>query len=244
MIAERGSGVRPPYDEQLAVALPALSAKMRPSLTLRELTALRSEPQVCVSTYEAVATGNFTITTELASRPDHDGAVKILPCIRRSLRAPIPLIYYVHGGGMVAGDYRSTLETLLVFASDVGFAVALVDYRLAPEHPFPAGIDDCYAGLAWLCAEGARRASPSGSRIQRGGWSLCSAGAHVPRPRWTSSRRPTIAPPDARRPLRFGCIHRVDRPIAFATRTDQRIATFQTELRPSLVIAGRCGRGF
>jgi acetyl esterase/lipase len=158
IMADNESGaVRPPFDSELAEALPALNARMRASLTLSELIASRSGPtELSVSSDGTVATGEFMFATELVPWPNGDGGIKILVCTPRCLKAPIPIVYYMHGGGMVAGDYRTTLDTLLPFACDVGFAVASVDYRLAPEHPFPVGIEDCYMGLSWLCAEGAR----------------------------------------------------------------------------------------
>jgi acetyl esterase/lipase len=59
----------------------------------------------------------------------------------------------IHGGGFVMGS--AVMER--AFASDVarrmGVVVAVVEYRLAPEHPYPAGIEDCYAALTWLHAE-------------------------------------------------------------------------------------------
>lgn len=60
------------------------------------------------------------------------------------------LIVYFHGGGWVVGspDTHHTVAALL--ASDTGCAVASVDYRLAPEHPFPAPCDDAIAAVQWL----------------------------------------------------------------------------------------------
>jgi acetyl esterase len=61
---------------------------------------------------------------------------------------PDGLILYVHGGGWVLGalaDYETYARTL---ASETGYGVLLLDYRLAPEHPFPAGLQDCEDALA------------------------------------------------------------------------------------------------
>jgi acetyl esterase len=64
--------------------------------------------------------------------------------------AALPAIVYLHGGGFVVGDldcYDALCRTL---ANESGCRVVSVDYRLAPEHPFPAAVDDCFAALQWV----------------------------------------------------------------------------------------------
>ena len=51
---------------------------------------------------------------------------------------------------MVVGDRRGNVELLLPYVTQLGAVVVSVEYRLAPEHPDPAPIDDCYAGLVWV----------------------------------------------------------------------------------------------
>lgn len=62
---------------------------------------------------------------------------------------PRPLILNIHGGGFVFGDLRPSDWLCSSVAVTVGAVVVSVDYRLAPLHPFPAAVDDCYAALAW-----------------------------------------------------------------------------------------------
>jgi acetyl esterase/lipase len=62
------------------------------------------------------------------------------------------VVLYCHGGGFVLGDldiYDSTCRTICAGSDCI---VVSVDYRLAPEHPFPAAVEDCHAALAWLGA--------------------------------------------------------------------------------------------
>jgi acetyl esterase/lipase len=68
------------------------------------------------------------------------------------LRADAALLW-IHGGGMIIGQAHDDDVVAGGFARELGILVASVDYRLAPEHPFPAALDDCYDGLRWLHAQ-------------------------------------------------------------------------------------------
>ncbi len=59
-------------------------------------------------------------------------------------------LYHIHGGGMVIGSAKSMQHGPAGMAAALGIPVASVEYRLAPEHPFPAPQEDCLAGLKWL----------------------------------------------------------------------------------------------
>jgi acetyl esterase/lipase len=59
---------------------------------------------------------------------------------------------WIHGGGYVIGTAQQDDELCRRFARVLGVTVAAVDYRLAPEHPYPAPLEDCYAALTWLAA--------------------------------------------------------------------------------------------
>ena len=64
--------------------------------------------------------------------------------------APIPVLVWVHGGGYVVGNLNMSDERLLPFVQELGITIVSVDYRLAPEHPFPAALDDAYCALKWV----------------------------------------------------------------------------------------------
>ena len=65
---------------------------------------------------------------------------------------PLPGIYFIHGGGMVLGNIDGEDATAATLCEAVGAVVVSVEYRLAPEHPHPAPVEDCYAGLVWTAA--------------------------------------------------------------------------------------------
>lgn len=64
-------------------------------------------------------------------------------------------VYFIHGGGFVLGSIESEDAVAAMLCDRLGCLVASVDYRLAPEHPHPAPVEDCYAGLRWLAAHAA-----------------------------------------------------------------------------------------
>lgn len=68
---------------------------------------------------------------------------------------PRPPVCYFHGGGWVLGDLESADPTCRKLATETGYPVISVDYRLAPEYPFPAGLEDCYAALEWVAENAA-----------------------------------------------------------------------------------------
>jgi acetyl esterase len=63
---------------------------------------------------------------------------------------PLPVLVYYHGGGWVIGDLESHDGVCRTLAARSGALVVAVDYRLAPEHRFPAAVDDAYAALTWV----------------------------------------------------------------------------------------------
>src|SRR4029077_15100943 len=69
--------------------------------------------------------------------------------------APLPLLVYFHGGGWVLGGLESHDNVCRSLANQAGCAVLAIDYRLAPEHRFPAAVEDCYAAAAWAVANAA-----------------------------------------------------------------------------------------
>ena len=68
--------------------------------------------------------------------------------------ASLPCLVYYHGGGWVLGDIESLDTICRAVANRAGCKVVSVEYRLAPEHKFPAPFDDCYAALEWVAANG------------------------------------------------------------------------------------------
>ena len=67
---------------------------------------------------------------------------------------PLPCIYHIHGGGYVGGAPRDLEFIHRALVHELGCVLVSVDYRLAPEHPYPAALDDCVAAYRALLAKG------------------------------------------------------------------------------------------
>lgn len=61
-----------------------------------------------------------------------------------------PIVLYFHGGGFVVGSLDTHDGPCRKLAAETGYPVCSIDYRLAPEHHFPAAVEDCYAAIEWL----------------------------------------------------------------------------------------------
>jgi len=94
---------------------------------------------------------------------------------RHDTREQRPAVLYLHGGGWTFGSIETHDRIMRVLARESGAVIVGVDYRLAPEHPYPAGLDDTLAALAWLETGGA------GEAVDRARLALAgdSAGANL-----------------------------------------------------------------
>lgn len=73
-----------------------------------------------------------------------------LKVLRPDGPGPFPCLYWMHGGGYFTGSVLDEDLRVARLSTEAGLVVVSVDYRLAPEHPFPAPFDDCMAGLRWV----------------------------------------------------------------------------------------------
>ena len=89
--------------------------------------------------------------------PGPQGAPDIMVRVYRPVDATgtLPGIYFIHGGGMILGNMDGEDPVASTICERVDAVVVSVEYRLAPEHPYPAPVEDCYAGLAWMARNAA-----------------------------------------------------------------------------------------
>lgn len=87
---------------------------------------------------------------------------------RPSAARDLPVLVWFHGGGWVIGGLDSHDHLCRLLCDDTGCVVVSVDYRLAPEHKFPAAVDDCVAAYEWVAANAAEVGGDS-ARVAIGG---------------------------------------------------------------------------
>ncbi|MFF4104130.1 alpha/beta hydrolase [Streptomyces sp. NPDC001903] len=147
----------PPFDPELAAALAALDEESREPITPENLAARQerdaaSRPRPTAE--DLRAGGRFEVTEFQVPGPPDAPAVTLVGARPSGLAGrPLPLLYYVHGGGMVMGNAWSVLPRILrEWALPLELAVVSVEYRLAPRARYPEPLEDCYAGLVWAAA--------------------------------------------------------------------------------------------
>ena len=115
-------------------------------------------PQAMREAYAMLnATGSKAEMASVTDRtvPGPGGDIPVRVYVPTAEPGPRPVLVYFHGGGWVIGDLETHDSTVRALASGSGATVVSVDYRLAPEHPFPAPLDDCLAAVRWVADHGA-----------------------------------------------------------------------------------------
>jgi acetyl esterase/lipase len=142
--------------DQLDPELKAVLEKLptdRP-LDLKEIPSARIKMKKMVTAMLAdlPAVEEVASQDELAPASQGDPAVRVRVYRASDQRGKVPALYWIHGGGYVMGDIEQDDRLMKQLVKRIGCVAVSVDYRLAPEYPFPAPVEDCYAGLKWLFA--------------------------------------------------------------------------------------------
>ncbi|MFI8191584.1 alpha/beta hydrolase [Streptomyces sp. NPDC085946] len=143
-------------DPELAAVLDALGEQ--PPLTPGDIPAVRATVAAGALGDEALRCGGELVWEErTVPGPAGSPGVTLLICrpAGAGTAARLPVLYHLHGGGMIAGSRRHLLSDVLTWTRTLGAVTVSVEYRLAPEHPHPAPLEDCYAGLEWTARHAA-----------------------------------------------------------------------------------------
>jgi acetyl esterase/lipase len=137
-----------------------------------QLRAARFLPRTIITPRTLPALRVLTKLTGSARRPDAevvsvDADVSVHVFRPASARQGTPALLWIHGGGRVLGDAAQDSRFCRRVADELNIVVVSVEYRLAPEHPFPTPLEDCYTALQWL----ARQPDIDPARIAIGGQS-------------------------------------------------------------------------
>ncbi|HEX4015447.1 MAG TPA: alpha/beta hydrolase fold domain-containing protein [Frankiaceae bacterium] len=95
---------------------------------------------------------NLAVTHRAIPGPDGAPDVPVIIYRPKSASGLLPAVVDFHGGAFIMGSAQMDHMANVRIAKEANAVVVSVDYRLAPEHPFPAGVEDCYAGLLWTHA--------------------------------------------------------------------------------------------
>jgi acetyl esterase len=137
-------------DPELAAVLDAL-----PLLDLSDPVAARATFDAMIAGMQREIPGIETLVIEDRQVPGWQGDPDVTVRVYRPLAptGPVPGILYIHGGGFVIGSVQGEHAGAALVALETGAVVVSVEYRLAPEHPFPAPLHDCYSALVFLASE-------------------------------------------------------------------------------------------
>jgi acetyl esterase len=155
-----------PLDPQVRVLLDQLAAAGGPPIEEMSLADARGLMSTLTQLTATIPEG---VETELITMATPRGDIPVrLYWPSGASATPRPLLVWLHGGGWVMGDLHSADPTARDLAVQTGAIVASVDYPLAPEQPFPAAPEACYAAASWLASHaGQLGADPA--RIAVGG---------------------------------------------------------------------------
>jgi acetyl esterase/lipase len=144
------------FVEQLDPELKAVMERMPTdrTLDLTKISAARARMKKLVLEMLATFPQVEGVSQEDRFAPGTQGGPPVRVRIYRAddQSSKLSALYWIHGGGYVMGDIDMDDRLMKQMVKRIGCVAASVDYRLAPEHPFPTPVEDCYTGLKWLFA--------------------------------------------------------------------------------------------
>jgi acetyl esterase/lipase len=142
-------------DPELVAPLKGLLEATGGGFDLSDIPATRAIVDAMLDAVNAEAPPIPGVDIEDRSAPSHEEGVDVPVRIYRPAEAqgPLPVLLWMHPGGLVIGSIAMDDIMCRQLAKDIGCAIVSVNYRLAPEHPYPAALEDCYGVLQWIATD-------------------------------------------------------------------------------------------
>jgi acetyl esterase/lipase len=155
------------YDPEIAALVPSLPVEMDWS----DVPAAREQMLQMIEAMVGGQPDPAGVRYEDRRVPGPAGAPEVRVRVYRPAGAagPLPGVLYIHGGGFCVGSIETEHLGAAAAAGSAEAVVVSVDYRLAPENPFPAGLEDCYAALVWTVANAGELGIDAGRVAVMGG---------------------------------------------------------------------------
>ena len=162
--------MHPITDPQLLEGLAAFEEAVPGGIKLDDIPATRQFLDGLNAAMSAAVPAIEGVSCSDHYAPGPDGAPEVMVRIYRpeGTDEVLPALLWIHGGGYVLGNVEGDDLKVKAMVKRLDCVIASVEYRLAPENPFPAPLEDCYAALLWLSSESADLGIDA-SRIAIGG---------------------------------------------------------------------------
>lgn len=140
----------------VAAYLKAYNARPQPAFTRAMLVQIHQLPPAALAamSQQDLPVGSIAVTRDV-KMPGPAGSIALRLFDTRAQRAPGPVVVFYHGGGYVLGSIDTHAGIAAEIARQLDLPVVSVEYRLAPENPWPAAPDDGEAAARWIAANGA-----------------------------------------------------------------------------------------
>lgn len=135
------------YDEELVPLMPFL-----PVIDASDVAAARAALDAFVAQMTPTADRSGLVVSDHLADNEHGPEVRVRVYVPESTGSSRAGLLYVHGGGFIVGSIETEDFAAAQLARDLGIVVVSVDYRLAPENPYPTALHDCVAALVWFHA--------------------------------------------------------------------------------------------
>ena len=120
------------------------------TFTLEGLPAMRAMMGAMMPGFGPVNDPDVVISNKMIPGAPGDPDVRVRVYEPKQKQEAVPGVLYIHGGGYIVGEPTMTDGSCVRLVKEVGCVVVSVDYRLAPETPYPGPLEDCYAALKWM----------------------------------------------------------------------------------------------